>query len=87
MDIISSNAQVLIKDSTGSSGVNIWSALGGHAAVLAFWGHGAYLTRVKGYNDLRILILPNEKWKTDAKTEGFEIIGRLSDLVQVEQQP
>ncbi len=86
MDIISSNAQVLIKDSKGSSGVNIWSALGGYAAVLNFWGQDAYLARFKSQNDLKILILPNDKWENDAKTEGFEIIGKISDLANAAQK-
>jgi hypothetical protein len=50
--------------------------------VLNFWGHGAYLARVKGYNDLHILILPSDEWENDAKEQGFEIIGKLSDLVK-----
>lgn len=82
MDIISSHAQVLVKDNKGSSGVNIRSTLSGHAAVLNFWGQDAYLARVKGCNDLQILILPSEEWENDAKAEGFEIIGKLSDLVK-----
>jgi hypothetical protein len=82
MNIISSEAQVIVKDSKGSSGVNIWSALSGHAAVLNFWGQDAYLARLKGHNDLKILILPNDEWENDVKAEGFEIIGRLSDLVK-----
>jgi len=86
MDIISSDAQVLIKDSKGSSGVNIWSALGGHAAVLNFWGHDAYLARGKGFNKWHILILPGDEWEKDIQSEGFEIIGKLSDLVNAAQK-
>ena len=86
MDIISSHAQVIVKDSKGSSGVNIRSAMTGYAAVLNFWGQSTYLARVKGYNDLHILILPSDEWINDAKEEGFEIIGRLLDLVQVAQK-
>ena len=82
MDIISSHAQVLVKDNKGSSGVNIHSTLSGHVAVLNFWGQDAYLARGKGYSDLHILILPNDEWENDVKAEGFEIIGRLSDLVK-----
>jgi len=87
MDIISSHAQVIVKNNKVSSGVNIGSALSGYAAVLNFWGHGAYLARVKGYSDLHILILPSDEWESDIKAEGFEIIGRLSDLVGKLEKP
>ena len=87
MDIISSHAQVIVKDNRGSCGVNIRSAMTGYAAVLNFWGQSTYLARVKGYNELHILILPSDEWKNDAKEEGFEIIGKLSDLVEKLEKP
>jgi hypothetical protein len=87
MDIVSSRAQVIVKDNESSSGVNIRSAMTGYSIVLNFWGNDAYLARVKGYSDIHILILPSGKWEGDAKAEGFEIIGRLSDLVGKLEKP
>jgi hypothetical protein len=82
MDIISSHAQVLIKDGNGSSGVNIRSTLAGYVAVLNFWGHGPYLAREKGCSDWKILILPSDEWISALESSGFEILGKLSDLTQ-----
>ena len=85
MDIISSHAQVLVKDNKGSTGVNIDSLIHGYVADLYFWGSSSYLARRKD-GGVHILIAPSDEWEEEIKEEGFVIIGKLSDLVKKLEQ-
>ena len=85
MDIISSNAQVLVKDNQGSTGVNINSRIHGYVADLYFWGSSTYLALRKD-GGIHILIAPSDEWQEEIKEEGFVIIGKLSDLVKKLEQ-
>ena len=86
MNIISSGAQVLVKDNYGSSGVNIHSIQNGSVAHLHFWGGPAYLARRKNCGVLHILVPPSEEWKEDIEREGFVIIGELNDLAKAQDR-
>ena len=86
MNIISLNAQVLVKDKYGSSGVNVQSIQQGYVAHLHFWGGPAYLARRKNCGVLHVLIAPSEEWKEDIEREGFVIIGKLDDLAKAQEQ-
>ena len=86
MNIISLNAQVLVRDNHGSSGVNIQSLNHGYIAHLHFWGDFAYLARLKNSSHFHLLIAPSEEWKEDIEREGFVIIGKLDDLAKAQEQ-
>ena len=86
MNIISSAAQVLVRDNHGIGGVNIHSIRHGYVAHLHFWGGSAYLARLKDSGLLHILVAPGEEWKEDIEREGFVIIGKLDDLAKAREQ-
>lgn len=80
MDITTSHAQIIAKDSEKSCGANVNSRVSGYVADLHFWGDAVYLARRIGESGLHLMIAPSERWKGDIEAEGFEIIGKLSDL-------
>ena len=86
MNIISSDAQVFVKDNYGSSGVNIHSIQQGYVAHLHFWGGPAYLARRKNCGLLHVLVAPTEEWKEDIERDDFVIIGKLDDLAKAQEQ-
>ena len=80
MDIITSHAQIIAKDSEKSCGANINSRVSGYVADLYFWGGAVYVARRIGESGLHLMIAPSDRWRGDIEAEGFEIIGKLSDL-------
>lgn len=85
MEITTHSAQIKINDSEGSCGANINRRSGGYVAELQFWGDQVYLARHAGDSVLRIFIMPREEWKHDLESEGFEFIGKLSDLANANE--
>jgi len=80
MNITTSSVQITTKDSEKSCGANVHRCVGGYVADLHFWGDGVYVARRIGEPGLRLMIAPSERWRGDIEAEGFEIIGKLSDL-------
>ena len=81
MNIATSYAQIIVKDSDGLCGANISSIASGYVSDLYFWGKTVYVARRTGESLLHIIIAPSDCWMDDIKAEGFEVIGKLSDLV------
>lgn len=84
MDITTSHAQIVAKDSEKSCGANINSRVSGYVADLHFWGDAVYVARRIGESGLHLMIAPSDRWKGDIEAEGFEVIGKLSDLANAE---
>ena len=81
MEITTAHAHIIAKDSEKACGVNVNSCVSGYVADLHFWGDAVYVARRTGESGLHLVIAPSDKWKSDIKAEGFEILGELSDLV------
>ena len=84
MNITTSHAQIAVKDSETSCGANVNRRVSGHVADLHFWGDAIWLARRKGEVGLHLMIAPSDRWKGDIEAEDFEILGKLSDLANVE---
>lgn len=87
MDITTSHAQIIVKGPNGSCGANINRRVAGHVADLHFWGDAVYVTRRTRESGLHLMIAPSERWEGDIEAEGFEIIGKLSDLANDQALP
>jgi len=87
MDIITSHAQIKVKDSETSCGANINRCVNGYVADLQFWGDSIWIARRKGESGLHLMIAPSDRWRGDIEDEAFEIIGRLSDLAKTAIEP
>lgn len=81
MTIESSNAQIRVEDSQAHAGVNVNRTASGYGADLSFWGGENYLAKRKDDPFMHVLVVPSARWLQDLKDEGWEIIGRLSDLL------
>jgi hypothetical protein len=80
MDIATSHAQIVVKDSKGSCGAHINQRVSGYVADLHFWGDAIYVARRSGSPALHLMIAPGEHWLGDIEADGFEVLGKLSDL-------
>lgn len=84
MKIGTSDAYITVEDSVGSGGANVTGRIHGYVADLHFWGSAIYVARRRNESDLHIIIAPSEHWMQSLADEGFEIIGKLSDLIKKE---
>ena len=83
MNITTSSAQIIVKATTGSVGINIRNDLCGFGAALDCWGGDSfYLCKLKDTpaSFLTILALPSSEFEQDARDAGYTIIGRLRDF-------
>ena len=87
MNITTSHAQIVAKDSEKSCGANVNSRVSGYVADLHLWGDAVYVARRIGESGLHLMIAPSERWKGDIEAEGFEIVGKLSDLANNQDHP
>lgn len=85
MEITTHSANIKVSDSEGSCGANINQRSSGYVAEIHFWGNAVYLASRKGDAGLRVLIAPREDWKGDLEEDGFEIIGKLSDIANTQK--
>jgi len=84
MNITSTGAQVEVRDNTDSTYINIHRCVNGYGAE--FWAHKSapiYLVRKVGEDDtwMRLVMVPSDKWLGDMRDAGYEIVGKLSDLL------
>lgn len=81
MEITTSRAQISVKDNLNSGGVSVNSIVSGFVVDLYLWNDSVWVARRKGSNDLHLMIAPSDNWRESIENEGFEIIGKLSDMV------
>jgi hypothetical protein len=81
LKITSYSSQVEVSDCESFGGVNINPCAFSCVADLNFWGQAIYVAKRPGDHLPHILIAPSEKWVSDIRKEGFEIVGKLFDLI------
>jgi len=84
MEISTHSAQITVGDREATSGANINQRCSGYVADLHLWGNANFVAVRAGDPTIHILIAPDEKWRDDIEAEGFHILGKLSDIANVE---
>lgn len=83
MKVETNNAQITLSDSVTNAGGNIRSRLSGYACDISFWEGALYFCRLPGGDPfVHIVLVPSSKWEGDLASEGYEVIGRIPNLLE-----